>query len=453
MSLKAKLMSAVTLLCAGAIALTGCAASAKSGNRAVSGSGKINLVFWHSMGGTNGQALQTMVDQFNSEHKGKISVKAVFQGDYDNALNKFKSAMVSKSGPDIMQSYELGTRYMIDSGYNASVQDYAEKDGWDLSQIDKNIAAYYTVDGKLNSMPFNSSTPILYYNKSIFKQAGITKVPQTFDEISALTSKLTKKDASGKETQNAIGMYVYGWWLDQSLNKMKKAHFDNGNGRTKAPEKTAFDTNGGGAAFLKAYHKLVTSGAMPKYALKAENAESAFVNGKLAMYVNSTASLAGLLKAINGKFELGAAYYPGVDANSAGGVSVGGASLWMTKNSDDNVMKAKWEFIKFLASSKQQAYWNTKTGYFPINTKAYNEQMFKDNIKKHPQFQVAIDQLHSSSKDSVGGLCAVYTQVRKIEETEMQKMFDNEESESDSLKNMASQINSALKDYNDANAK
>ncbi|HBT90244.1 MAG TPA: ABC transporter substrate-binding protein, partial [Ruminococcaceae bacterium] len=241
----------------------------------------------------------------------------------------------------------------------------------------------------------------------------------------------------------------YGWFLDESLNKMKKPSFDNGNGRTGAPTKVAFDSNGGGAAYLKAYHRLVESGAMPKYAIDADNARSAFVNGKVTMYVESTAVLASLLKAINGKFELGTAYFPGVDDKvSTGGVSIGGASLWMMKNDDARKQAAKWEFIKFMVSPKEQAFWNTKTGYFPITTEAYNEPVFKENVKKYPQFQTAINQLHDSSPESAGALCAIYTQVRKIEETEMQKMLNNQQTEDQALKNMTDQINSALEDYN-----
>lgn len=443
-SVKKGITAAVSLICASALALGGCSAasgastssavgtsSTAAASAAQNSTGETDLVFWHSMGGANAKALNKLVDDFNQQHSGKIKVKALYQGDYDDAVNKFKSAMVAKNGPDIMQCYDLGTRYMIDCGFTVPVQNYANGDSWDIKQIDPNIAAYYTVGGKLYSMPFNSSTPLLYYNKNIFKAAGIANAPKTFADIISLAPKLTKKDSAGNVTQSAIGMYVYGWFLDQSLDKMNLPLYDNGNGRDKAPTKAVIDSNGGGAAFLSMYHKLLTSGAMPAYAMKDENADSAFVNGKLAMYVNSTAGLAGLLKAINGKFELGAAYFPGVDSSAAGGVSVGGASLWMTKNSDENVMKAKWEFIKYLVSPGPQAYWNTQTGYFPINVNAYNEQTFKDNVKKYPQFQVAIDQLHASSKASAGGLCAVYTQVRKLQETEMQKMLNNQESESD----------------------
>lgn len=462
-------MTLGSLLCVCAVLLSGCAstggtqttassaaptssAQAAASSVDLTSGPEVDLVFWHSMGGANAAALQTMVDDFNSQHSGQIKVTPQYQGSYDDSINKFKSAMVAKNGPDIMQSYDLGTRYMIDCGFNEPVQDFITKDNWDIKQIDPNIAAYYTVQNQLYSMPFNSSTPLLYYNKDIFKDAGITEAPKTFQEIVDLTPKLTKKDASGNFTQNAIGIYVYGWFLDQSLSKLNLPLFDNDNGRGQTPAtKVVLDSNGGGAKFLKAYNDIVKSGAMPAYAMKDADGQSAFVNGKLAMYSNSTASLAGLLKAINGKFELGTAFFPGIDSQSTGGVSVGGASLWMTKNDDARVQAAKWEFIKFMVSSKEQAFWNTQTGYFPINVNSYNEQTFKDNVAKYPQFQVAIDQLHASSASNAGGLCAIYTQVRKIEETEIQKMLNKQESEDDALKNMASQINSAIKDYNDAN--
>ena len=470
-SLKRMAAFLCAVACAGSFLLAGCSSSggassggADSGESSsapaasvdLTSGPEVDLTFWHSMGGTNAKALQTMIDEFNAKNKGHIKVTAQFQGNYDDAINKFKSAMVSKSGPDIFQSYELGTRYLIDSGFTDPMQNYIDRDKWDVKQIDANIAAYYTVNGKLYSMPFNSSTPLLYYNKDAFKAAGLDpeKPPKTLEEIISLAPKLTKKDASGNATQSAIGMWAYGWFLDESLNKMKKPSFDNGNGRTGAPAKVAFDSNGGGAAYLKAYHQLVESGAMPKYAIDADNARSAFVNGKVTMYVESTAVLASLLKAINGKFELGTAYFPGVDDKvSTGGVSIGGASLWMMKNDDARKQAAKWEFIKFMVSPKGQAFWNTKTGYFPITTEAYNEPVFKENVKKYPQFQTAINQLHDSSPESAGALCAIYTQVRKIEETEMQKMLNNQQTEDQALKNMTDQINSALEDYNASNAK
>ena len=72
--------------------------------------------FWHSMGGVNGEALQTLVDKFNSENEYGITVDAQYQGEYDDTINKLKSAQIGNMGADLVQIYDIGTRFMIDSG-------------------------------------------------------------------------------------------------------------------------------------------------------------------------------------------------------------------------------------------------------------------------------------------------------------------------------------------------
>src|SRR5699024_11251004 len=89
---------------------------------------------------------------------------------YEIYLTKLRnSTQCSEVGADIVQVFELGERNMIDSGLIVPVQDYIDKSGYDINQIEPNLAAYYTIEGKLNSMPFNSSTPLLYYNKDMFE--------------------------------------------------------------------------------------------------------------------------------------------------------------------------------------------------------------------------------------------------------------------------------------------
>lgn len=460
-----KLIAIISILCAVSIPLSACTSS-QADTKDVSStkiatqsdvlSGpEINLTFWHGMGGSNGKALDAMVNDFNTKYAGKIKVKTQFQGTYDDEVNKLKSAQMAGQGPNVIQVYELGTRFMMDSGWTTSMQNYIDADKWNVSQIEPNLAAYYTVNGKLNSMPFNSSTPLLYYNKTAFKEAGLDpeKPPKTFDEIIADGKKLQKVDASGKVTRYAYGMYTYGWWFDELMDKQLLPVFDNGNGRTGAPTKVTFDSNGGGAKILNVWNKLIKSGTMPSYAMNADNCNSAFVNGKLAMSVNSTAGLTATLAAVGNKFELGTGYFPSIDADSKGGVSIGGASLWMMKNKDSRVERAVWEFTKFMVSAKEQAYWNTKTGYFPITTAAYDEQVYKDNAAKHPQFKTAVEQLRASPKESAGALCAVYTQSRKIMETNIEKMLNNQLTEQSALSEIAKSMNNAISDYNLSNGK
>ena len=137
------------------------------------------ITFWHSMGGVNGEALDTLVKQFNEENEYGITVDAQYQGEYDDSLNKLKSAQIGNMGADLVQVYEIGTRFMIDSGWIVPMQDMIDGDFYDVSQIEPNLAAYYTIDNELYSMPFNSSTPILYYNKDMFEKAGISAVSYT----------------------------------------------------------------------------------------------------------------------------------------------------------------------------------------------------------------------------------------------------------------------------------
>lgn len=463
MKINRKLTMLTAALFTSTVILNGCSAAnatekkeaavtVASANDVMSGP-EIDLTFWHAMGGANGAALTSMIDDFNAKYEGHIKVTAQFQGSYDDEVNKLKSAQMANNGPNVIQVYELGTRFMTDSGWTEPVQNFIDADKWDLKQIEPNLAAYYTVNNKLNSMPFNSSTPILYYNKDIFKEVGLDpeKPPKTLEEIIEMSPKFKKTDASGNVTRYAYGMYTYGWWVDELMDKQLLPMFDNDNGRTKAPTKVVFDQNGGVAKVLKVWNRLIKEGVMPSFAMSSDNCTSAFVNGQIAMTVGSTASLASNLTAVGSNFELGTGYFPSVDASSKGGVSIGGASLWIMKDKDPKTERAVWEFIKYMVSSEKQAFWNTKTGYFPITSAAYNEQVYKDNVAKFPQFETAVKQLRESPKESAGGLCPVYTQARQIMETNITKMLNNEQTEDQTLTEMAKAINDAINDYNLAN--
>lgn len=157
------------------------------------------VTFWHSMGGVNGEAMDYLVNKFNDENTDGITVEAVYQGEYDDTINKLKSAQIGNMGADLVQIYDLGTRFMIDSGWVIPMQEMIDADGYDISQIEPNVAAYYTTeDGVMYSMPFNSSTPLLYYNKDMFEAAGITEAPKSLAEISEIGAALEEKGGAQK---------------------------------------------------------------------------------------------------------------------------------------------------------------------------------------------------------------------------------------------------------------
>lgn len=401
------------------------------------------ISFWHSMGGVNGQAIDTLVQKFNDENEYGITVEAEYQGSYDDALNKLKSAQIGNMGADLVQVYEIGTRFMIESGWIVPMQSMVNADEYDTSVLEPNLAAYYTINNMLYSMPFNSSTPLMYYNKDMFDAAGITEIPDSLEAIAEVGDKLLDGGA-----QEVMSLGIYGLFFEQFIGKQGLEYANNGNGRTEAATAVAFDENGAAANILTEWKNLYDLGYAPNVGKGGDAGLADFSAGKSAITLGSTASLKQILQDVDGKFEVGTAYFPKVKSTDEGGVSIGGASLWALDNNDPKKLRATWEFVKFLISPESQAFWNAETGYFPVNVDAHDEDVFKENIAKYPQFETAIDQLHDSAPQYAGALLSVFSEARAIVESEIESMLNGNETVDEAVDSMASQINSAIEEYN-----
>ena len=212
-----------------------------------------------------------------------------------------------------------------------------------------------------------------------------------------------------------------------------------------------FDKNGSALETLSVWKDLNQAGVAPNVGRGSDSGLSDFTADKSAMTLGSTASLKQILQDVNGSFEVGTAYFPSVKADDKGGVSIGGASLWALNNNDDVKAAATWKFVQFLVSAESQAYWNAQTGYFPVTTKAHDEQTFKDNIAQYPQFQTAIDQLHDSSPEYCGALLSVFPEARATVESEIESMLNGKEDVDTAVQKMSDSINKAITDYNTVN--
>jgi len=390
-----------------------------------SAKGVTTITFWHSMKATNADALNTMVAAFNAKNAGKIKVNAVFQGDYDDVITKFKASVQQKQTPDLVQVYDIGTRFMVDSKQTVAAGDFATKDGYDMSALEPNIANYYTLDGKLRSMPMNSSLPLLYINADAFKKAGLDPKtpPQTLDEIMTAAKKLTIKNAGGQVTQYGFGASIYGWFVEQLIAESGETYCNLENGRKGLATEVQFggDT---GTKVATWWADMVKQGLATNTGRKTDDAQAAFKSGKVAMNLESTGALKGYLKAADGKFALATAPFPKVDASSKGGPIIGGASLWINgPGHSDAQQRAAWEFTKFATSAAQQAIWHTSTGYFPVNKGALDLPLDKAWVAKYPQFSTAIDVLHAETPSTATAGCALGTmpQSRKASEDGLEK--------------------------------
>lgn len=430
----------VALLLVLMLALTGLSALAEGG--------KTKVVFWYSLGGTNAEVIASMVEAFNASQD-KIEVDAQYQGEYDDAINKLKATAMGEALPfDIVQTYEIGSRFIIDSKKMVPVQTYIDKTGFDTSVIEPNLLAYYTIDGVINSVPFNCSTPLMYYNKTAFDEAGITEIPTTVDGILEIAEKLATFDAEGKLDRAGFLFSNYGWFFEQWIGKMGREYVNNGNGRESYATKVAFDENGAALDLFNMWKKISEN----KYTQYIERggtgqARAAFAAGKTAIFLASTANLAGVLANVD-SFEVGTAFFPYVNAEDKGGVSTGGGTLWMVDSGDEAKMDASWEFIQYMINPENQAIWNARTGYFPINMKAHDTDTFKENIAKFPQFQTALDQLHASGPEYVGSLLSVFPEVRQYVEDVTEEVFLKGLSPEDAVTKLTNLANDAIEMYN-----
>lgn len=454
--LAAAIAAAVSMTaCGGGAAVSGETAAAGSAEAAkteaaVTGTpaagGKTVITFWHAMGGVAGEATETLVKAFN-ESQNEIEIKSEYQGNYDDLITKLKAAMQSGNMPDVCQMYDIGTKFMSDSGYVVPVQDMFSATDFDPSAVMEIISSYYTVNGKQMSMPFNVSTPMLYYNKDVFRAAGLDPdtPPKTYDEVLEFSEKIVESNAAPVGYAQAI----YGWFFEQQIAGQGKYYANNENGRKDPATEVDFLSNGAGLKIFETWKKLMDSGYAANYGSITADTQTAFFSGQAAMIIESTSILKNATDSSD--FEIGTGYLPKIDASADdGGVIIGGASLWMMDNKDEAKKNAAWKFIEFTTTPESQAAWSMATGYFAVNLKAYETPAMKEFIAQNPNFNTAINQLKDTPVNgyTAGVLSGVATESRTLFNEAMEKTYDGAYTPEQAVNFLAEKVNAAITNYN-----
>lgn len=378
---------------------------------------KTEVVFWHAMSGKLEEVVDDLVADFNEQQE-DIEVKAVFQGTYEESITKFNTVAGTKDAPTVMQVFEVGTKYMIDSGKIEPVQKFIDAENYDTSKWEKNITNYYAVDGVQYSMPFNSSTPILMYNKDAFKEAGLDpeKPPATYDELKKAAKALTSGEQYGFSILN------YGWFIEELIAAQGGLFVNEDNGRKGDATEAVFNGKEGQQVF-QLISDMYEEGTFYNSGQNWDDIRAAFQSGKIAMYLDSSAGVRDIVE--QSSFEVGAGYLPVPEAAEREGVIIGGASLWMANGIEESQQKAAWEFMKYLTSPEVQAKWHVNTGYFAINTDAYEQEIVQTEWDTYPQLKVTVDQL-GDTKSSIatqGALISVFPETRQKVVNAMESLY------------------------------
>lgn len=408
------------------------------------------ITWWHYSSGLAGSAAEAIVEEFNNTigKEENIRVQAVYQGKASDVLTKLKAMFQSGNTdglPDLVQLDGSGVLDIRDTPYLISMEKLAKQDNFDLEEILDSARLSVTYRDEMIAMPFNSSTIMLYYNKSAFDEVGITSAPRTLDELAQAASKLKKVDAKGRVLRygfaNVPTTYELIVWLGHQRGVSYLTNEENGH--TGIPTRVLFHENGTMVNFLTKWKQLYATGALENL---TSDVNGAFASGKVAMMVGSTSNLSTVIRMIGDRFELGVAPFPMVDEKATGGVNVGGGALYALDNGNDNANKT-WQFVKFAISKEQQLAWHIATGYFPVNEGTYAMEEFQAHLEENPLYGVAIRQLKESDPRLQGVWIPSAYQIYYAFQTGILKMLMEDKSPEETSKSLEKEINTYLEDY------
>ena len=405
----------------------------------------VTITFWHAMSGSRLGVVESIIESFNATHP-DFEVKPLFTGSYAETLTKYVAAYPTKTGPNMVQVYEVGTQTMIDSDAITPVYKIPGMLGetWDWAQYVIPITHYYSVDGNLWSMPFNSSTAMLYYNKDLFKAAGLDpdKPPTTWKEMEEYGEKIL---ASGVVDH----VYSTGWpsWIfEQTMAYHNHLYADNDNGRAGLAKEVVFNDEFGHKVF-ETWIRLHDKGIYI-YGGAEYSANSAFKAGQIAMLIQSTSSLAGILK--KAEFKVGTSFLPRFEGYPVGNSIIGGGSLWVTKGQSEEELRGVWEFLKYIGQKDIAIQWHKGTGYFPVSGAALKALLDEGWFSADQTFLTAFLQILSGRRDTAaatGVRLGPFVAMREHFRAALEKSIGGELSPKDALNEAAEKMNLLLKDY------
>jgi sn-glycerol 3-phosphate transport system substrate-binding protein len=333
------------------------------------------------------------------------------------------------------------------------MQAFIDRDKFNTSDFEPAVINYYKYQDKLQSMPWNASSSILFYNKDAFKEVGLDpeKPPVTFTEVADAAKKLTKKDASGATVRFGFGPSIYGWLFEQLMATSAAPYADNGNGRDNRATKVLWNS-AQGKAILDWWKAGVDGGYFYNPGIDNAGSTNAFNSGKTAMYIESTATLRNTINVA--KFQVGTGLYPRPDNKPKdGGNIIGGASLYIMKSRPAAEQQAAWEFVKYAMTPAVQGQWQSDTGYYPIVKGAYDTGPSKEWATKYPQFLTAITQIRESpqNRNTNGAVLGVMPQARQRTQKMIESVLLGQATSQAALDAAVADINKAIETYNKAN--
>lgn len=402
----------------------------------------VEITFWHAMSGSREEVVNGIAERFNASHPG-IVVKPEYTGSYGETVTKALAAYRTGTAPTIVQSYEVGTRTMYDSGAIVPVYTLNQGDV-DWNEVVLPIRKYYTLEGNLPCMPFNSSTAMIYYNKDMFTAAGLDPdvPPVTWADIESMSK--TIMDAGLAEGGFSMGWPA--WIFEQMFAYHDQLLANNDNGRSDIASEVYLNSDFG-VKMMTEWQRMAEEGVLV-YGGREYSANDPFLAGQFPFLIQSTSSLGGILK--NATFEVGTAFLPRLsDEYPKGNSVVGGACLWVFDSATPEQQAAAWEFFKFTFSVDEAINWHKATGYFPTSVSAYEQLKEEGWFEEEPNHATAFDQIlgGADTPASNGVILGDFVTIRDIVGAAIEDVVVNGVDPKEALDKATADTNQVLADY------
>jgi sn-glycerol 3-phosphate transport system substrate-binding protein len=399
------------------------------------------ITWWHAMGGQLGETVNQIAADFNASQD-EYTIVPVYKGGYEETLTSGIAAFRAGEQPNIMQVFDAGAATVIGAkGATIPVQDLLNDNGveFDIEDYIAGVRYFYAdSDGKMIGMPFNSSTPILYYNMAALEAAGV-EAPATWEEFQSVTAPALAEAGYIPLTQSHMP-----WIFTENFFSRHNIQFaTENNGYDSADVSINMDAPEIKAHF-EAFKSWIDNGYAGFYGAGWDDNAKPFEAQEVAMWLGSSGSFGGLVQRVD--FDFGTTYLPyweGITTEPTQ-TFIGGAALFAMSGHSAEENKATAEFFRYLTSPEVQYFWHQATGYVPITEAAYEMAKADGHYDRFPAAETGVLQLSLPAGEfSKGYRMGFYVQVRDVMnreytryltgETELDAAFDAIKTEADEL--------------------
>jgi sn-glycerol 3-phosphate transport system substrate-binding protein len=452
--MKKALVFLVLLITAASVAACGGEEEGAPVDGATPAAGPVEISFWHSEVASNLDAIQGLARRFNSEQD-EVEVKTAFQGNDTEAMLKLTATLGSKDVPAVMYMAEVDAQKLVDSGAVRPVQEFIDREDYDLSDFEEKCVQYYTVDGQLYGMPFGVGVPLMYYNKLDFREVGLDpeQPPKDLEELREASQKLVKQDSHGNILRAGVALDLNPWYLEMALAEHGDLYVNNGNGREGRATEVVFD-GAAGQAFFRSWHEMVEEGSAINVGRNPTQADAllAMGVGRATMSLSSSGALRSAVDVLERggmNVELGVAAVPGVPGGT-GLPGVGGRSLWILTGRPEAEQEAAWKFVRWLLEPEQQAEWFAGSGYLAVRLSAYDLPAAQSAIAEYPLFRLPVDLFLEAptTQESLGPLLGPIRDVREAVVSAWEETVVGSKDPVEALDDAAAEADDIIEDYN-----